>query len=113
MMYYIIKVVITAIIVVMVSEASKRNTFIGALLASVPLISVLSFVWLYIDTKDTQRIAELSTQILWLVVPSLLLFVLFPILLKTGLGFYVSLGVAAFVMILGYLLAAYLRHVLL
>jgi uncharacterized membrane protein (GlpM family) len=69
--YYIFKVVITALIIVLVSEISKRSTFLGALLASLPLISLLAFIWIYVDTKDTARIAELSTQILWLVIPSL------------------------------------------
>ena len=67
MVYYITKVCITAVIVVLVAEISKRSTLFGAILASLPLISILAFIWLYIDTKDTARIAVLSTQILWLV----------------------------------------------
>lgn len=66
----------------------------AGILASIPLISVLGFIWLYLDTKDIEKISNLSTSIFWLVIPSLSLFVTLPILLKKGIGFYPSLGVA-------------------
>ena len=65
--YYIFKILITALLVVLVSELARRSSFYGALLASVPLISVLAMTWLYVDTKDTARIASLSGSIFWLV----------------------------------------------
>jgi len=94
MMQYAIKVMITALVVVAVSETAKRSSLIAALIASLPLTSLLAFVWLYADTHDTARIASLSLDILWLVVPSLVLFVVLPLLLRLGWGFWVSLGTA-------------------
>ena len=94
MTYYILKIVITSIIIALISEISKRNSFMGAVLASIPLISVLAMIWLYIDTKDTTKIITLSNYIFWLVLPSLTLFITLPLLLKQNINFYLSLTVA-------------------
>lgn len=85
------KVLISAAVIVGVSELAKRSSLLGAALASLPLTSLLAFVWLYVDTGDTARVASLSTDIFWLVIPSLLLFVILPLLLRAGIGFWPSL----------------------
>lgn len=94
MAYYIVKIVITTVLIVLIAEISKRSTLAGSILASVPLISVLAMVWLYVDTGDTQRVATLSQSIFWLVIPSLTLFISLPLLLKKGVGFYPSMALA-------------------
>ena len=94
MWQYAVKILLTAIMVVAVAEISKRSTFWGAALASLPLTSLLAFVWLYLDTGDTQRIADLSHSVLWLVLPSLTLFVVLPLLLRHELDFWLSLTLA-------------------
>ncbi len=94
MTYYIVKIVISAILVVAISEISKRSSLLGALLASIPLVSVLAMIWLYIDTKDIDRVAGLASSIFWLVLPSLALFIALPLLLKQGYNFYLSMGVS-------------------
>jgi len=92
--YYLVKIVITTVLIVVISEIAKRSTFIGAILASVPLVSVLAMIWLYIDTKDVTRISSLSTSVFWLVIPSLALFLTLPLLLKQGLNFYISISIS-------------------
>ncbi|WP_027156541.1 DUF3147 family protein [Methylobacter luteus] len=94
MIYTVIKVVITSLLVVSIAELSKRSSLIGALLASLPLTSVLAMFWLYIDTHDAGKVADLASGIFWLVLPSLVFFVSLPLLLKTGLNFYLSMGVS-------------------
>jgi len=89
-----VKIVITTILIVAISEIAKRSTLIGAILASVPLVSVLAMIWIYIDTKDVGRISSLSTSVFWLVIPSLTLFLALPLLLKQGLNFYLSIGIS-------------------
>jgi len=89
--YYAFKILTTALLVVLVSELARRSSFYGALLASVPLISVLAMVWLYLDTKDTARIASLSGSVFWLVLPSLALFIVLPLMLRAGVNFYFSM----------------------
>ncbi|SFU34506.1 hypothetical protein SAMN05216339_101443 [Nitrosomonas eutropha] len=92
MIYIFIKVVITSLLIVSIAELSKRSSLIGALLASLPLTSVLAMFWLYIDTQDVGKVADLATGIFWMVIPSLVFFVSLPLLLKAGINFYLSMG---------------------
>jgi hypothetical protein len=98
----ILKVLITAVVVVGVAELGKRSSLWGAALASLPLTSLLAFAWMRIDGEEPERIARLSTGIFWLVLPSLLLFLLFPALLRSGLGFGWSLLLASAATALAY-----------
>ena len=91
MLQYFIKVLITAIVVVAVSELGKRSSFWAAVLASLPLTSLLAFVWLYRGNGNVEAIASLSQGIFWLVLASLPLFLILPALLKNGVGFWPSL----------------------
>lgn len=91
MWYYFVKIAMTTVLIVVVSEAAKRSSIIGALLASLPLVSVLAMVWLYAETRDAGKVAALAQSVFWLVLPSLVLFISLPILLKAGFGFYPSL----------------------
>ncbi len=94
MLNYAIKIAVSALVLVAVSELAKRSTFLGALLASLPLTSLLAFVWLYLDTGDVQKVSALSLNIFWLVLPSLALFLLLPLLVKFGWGFWLSLSLS-------------------
>ena len=94
MAYYLVKIAVTTVLIVLIAEIAKRSSFVGALLASVPLISVLAMMWLYIDTKDVAKVSDLATSVFWLVLPSLALFVTLPLLLKQGLNFYLSMGIS-------------------
>lgn len=89
-MYYILKVLISAVLIVAITEIAKKSTLIGGILASIPLVSVLAFIWIYIDTKNIETISKLSISVFWLVIPSLVLFITLPIFLKY-LNFYLSL----------------------
>jgi hypothetical protein len=102
MAYTLVKLAITCILVVAISEIAKRSTLLGAVLASIPLISVLAMIWLYVDTGNAARVAALATSIFWLVLPSLALFISLPFLIKAGLNFYLSLGLAIAVTVLCY-----------
>ncbi len=102
MIYYIIKILITTTLVILISEIAKRSSFMGSLLASLPLTSYLAMIWLYVDTANVEKVAGLSTGIFWLVIPSLSLFLLLPLLLKKEINFYFSLGISTLLMILLY-----------
>jgi len=94
MTQYALKIIASAALLVAVAEASKRSTLLGALLVSLPLTSLLAFSWLYLDTGDTARIADLSIETVWMVVPSLALFFVLAWLLRAGYGFWFSLAAA-------------------
>ncbi len=104
MTYYLIKLFLSAFLIVVISEISKRTTLLGGLLASLPLVSILGLTWLYIDTKNTEKVAQLATSIFWMVLPSLSLFVVLPILLKTKLSFLAGLSISLVSMSICYLL---------
>lgn len=95
MLYAAVKVVVSALIVVAVSEIAKRSTGFAALVASLPLVSLLAFVWLKIDGAPPEKIADLSSQIFWLIIPSLLLFPALSWMLRNGVDFWAGLGASA------------------
>lgn len=92
MLYLVIKAVISAIIIVIVSETARRNPGTGALIASLPLISVLGMIWLWRDTQAVARMAEHSAATFWYVLPSLPMFLVIPMLLKRGICFWPALA---------------------
>lgn len=94
MLYYSIKLVVTALLIVAISEVAKRHSGFAALLASLPLTSLLAFVWLHVESTPNEQLGLLSGQIFWLVLPSLLLFLALPLLLRAGVNFWLSMLLA-------------------
>ncbi len=92
MLYALAKAALSGALVLAVSEAAKRNPTLGGLIASLPLISVLAFIWLWTDTKDVARIASQAHSTFWFVLPTLPMFLAFPWLLRHGVGFWLALG---------------------
>ena len=107
-MEFIIKIIVSALTIAGVSELGKRYTPVAAILASLPLTSILAMIWLYRDTKDVQKISSLSTGIFWAVLPSLLFFLVLPVLLKKGVQFPWAMLISAAVMFVGYTLYGFL-----
>jgi len=105
-MQFIIKVIVSALVIAGVAELAKRFTPIAAVLASLPLTSILAILWLYRDTKDVERVIELSTGIFFAVLPSLLFFILLPLFLKSGIRFSWAILLATFIMFIGYTIYA-------
>ena len=101
-MYLIIKTMITALLVIGISECGKRFSLLGGVLASLPITSILAFIWLYRDGHDVTKVIELSQVIFWMVIPSLFFFLCFPWLLKKGWAFYPSLATSAALMVMVY-----------
>jgi hypothetical protein len=104
MLYTAIKVLVTAVLVVAISEVAKRSTVFGGILASLPLTSLLAFIWLYGETGDAGKVASLSYSIFWYVLPSLVLFIVLPLLLARGFDFWLSLLIACTVTFAAYAL---------
>jgi hypothetical protein len=96
MLHLLIKALLSGLVVAAASEAGRRWPTIGGLIVSLPLVSLLAFVWLWNDTGDPNRVAALSTSTLWFLFPSMPLFLLLPALLRSGMGFWPAflLGVA-------------------
>jgi hypothetical protein len=91
MLYLAIKAAISGIIIAVISEVSKRYPGFGALIASLPLISVLGMIWLWRDRPDAENMAHHAASTFWFVLPSLPMFLVIPALLRQGVGFWASL----------------------
>ncbi len=108
MLYLLAKAALSAVIIGAASEVARRSPSWGALIVSLPLVSILSMIWLWRDTGDTERIAALSQGTFWLVLPTLPMFLTVPALLRHGLGFWPALGAGCALTITLYLLAVWL-----
>ncbi|MDA8823196.1 DUF3147 family protein [Opitutales bacterium] len=104
MAWYIIKIVLTAVVIVVVSEISKRLPLLGSLIASLPLISVLGMIWIYQETKDNQKLISHAEGTFWYVLPSLPMFLVMPWMMKKGISFYLSLGVGILLTVILYVI---------
>ncbi len=102
MAYYITKLIITTFLIVLISEVAKKSSLAGALLAAIPLVSILAMTWMYVDTDSSENAVEFSYRIVWLIAPSMTLFIAFPILIKKGLGFYSSMGISIVMTVFAY-----------
>jgi len=96
------KGVLSGAIVVGASELAKKTALLGALVISIPFTSIMAMIWLYKDTGDTEKIAAFSESVLWLVLPSLILFIVLPILLRRGWDFTPALAVGVVGTVLAY-----------
>ncbi|MDA7818526.1 DUF3147 family protein [Sulfurimonas sp.] len=102
MAYYITKLIITTLLIVLISEIAKRSSLAGAILAAIPLVSILAMTWMYVDTSESTAAVEFSNSIVWLIAPSMTLFIVFPLLIKKGLSFYPSMGISILMTIAAY-----------
>ena len=89
-------------VIVAASEIAKKSAVFGALVISLPLASIMSLTWLYNDTEDAAQVADFAESILWLVIPSMLLFVVLPFLLRRGWGFEAAMAVGIVATIIAY-----------
>ena len=98
----IIKVLVTAVVVVAVSEVGKRSSMVAAILVSLPLTSLLAFMWMNVDKASNESVADLSMSIFWLVIPSLAFFPVFAVLLRNNMQFWLAMLIAAAVTVAAY-----------
>jgi hypothetical protein len=103
MLYLAIKAAISGIIIAIVSEVARRSPGWGALIVSLPLVSILAMLWLWRDTHDPVRMAAHAQATFWYVLPTLPMFLLIPAMLRQGLPFWLALAAGCGVTILLYL----------
>lgn len=94
MLYLLSKAILSGAIVVAASEFAKRSPIFGALILSLPLVSLLAFLWVWRETGDNERIAALSEATFWLLLPTLPMFLVLPAMLRDGIPFWLALGAA-------------------
>ena len=101
-MYDVGKIGLTALIIFAVVQVSERSTMLAAVLASIPIISVLAMMWMNHDGSSSEEIISFSKNIVWLVIPSLLVFIVMPSLMERGWEFYPALGAGLTATFVGY-----------
>jgi hypothetical protein len=92
-LYLLVKAGVSGVIVAAVSEIARRYPGWGGLVASLPLTSLLAMLWLWRDTGNSERVAALSVSTLWFFLPSMPMFVALPVLLRSEVGFWASIGI--------------------
>jgi len=98
----ILKFIISASVITGASELAKRNVSWGALLCALPLTSLLVIIWTWLDSSDTSKVVALNWSILAYTIPSFVLFLTFPLALRVGLNFWISLLIACLLTALTY-----------
>jgi hypothetical protein len=93
MLYLVIKAAISGVIVALVSEIARRYPGWGGLVASLPLTSLLAMIWLWRDSGDSLKVAELASSTVWFIIPSLPLFIVLPMLLRSGMAFWAAMAI--------------------
>lgn len=108
MLYLLVKALLSGVIVMAVSEIARRSPSLGALVVSLPLVSILAIIWLWNDTGDGERIAAHAEATFWYVLPTLPMFLVLPALLRSGTGFWPALGASCLLTIALYLLTVWI-----
>ena len=98
------KIGLTALIIFAVVQVSERSTILAAVLASIPIVSVLAMMWMNHEGQSAEQISVFAKEIVWLLIPSLLMFIVMPLLIERGWEFYPALGAGLMTTIIGYFL---------
>jgi hypothetical protein len=99
MTWIITKYLLTAGMVVFISEVAKRSDKLGGFIAALPLMTLLTLTWLFIENQSEEKIANHAYYTFWYVIPTLPMFLLFPYLLPK-LGFWITMGASIFLTVL-------------
>jgi hypothetical protein len=94
MAFLLLKALLSGLIIALASEASRRWPGIGGLIVSLPLVSLLTFLWVWRDTGDSEKIAQLSQSAFWFFLPSMPLFLVLPAMLRSGINFWIAFAVS-------------------
>ncbi|MCM8557149.1 DUF3147 family protein [Sphingomicrobium sediminis] len=94
MTLFILKAIISGLLVAVISTVAQKWPGWGGLLASLPLVSVMSILWLYGETRDTEKVAGLAMGAFWFFLPSIPMFLIIPMMLRGGISFGVTMVTA-------------------
>jgi uncharacterized membrane protein (GlpM family) len=109
MNWIIFKYLITAGVVVLISEVAKKSDRLGGLIAALPLVTVLALTWLYVENQSSEKISNHAYYTFWYVLPTLPMFLIFPYLLKK-FGFWITLSLSMMItLIIFYIFAKVMK----
>ncbi|MGF1452770.1 MAG: DUF3147 family protein [Opitutales bacterium] len=102
------KYLVTALIVVVVSEIAKKTDRVGALIASLPLTTILVLFWLYYEKATTAKLSSYAYYTFWYVLPTLPMFLLMPWMLDRGYGFGWAMAASCVLTVICFLLTVWI-----
>jgi len=102
MVQFIVKTIVSALIIASVSTISKKAPLFGAIIISLPLTSILALIWLYVDTKDSSKLLQLSNSITIMLIPSVIFFIALSLLIKNNVKIHYALIISSLIMIVSY-----------
>ena len=108
MLYLILKAAISGVLIAIASTLAKRYPGFGALIASLPLVSVLGMIWLWHEKPDVENMAQHAGATFWYVLPSLPMFLAIPVLLRHGTNFWLALALCCVLTVALYTLTAWI-----
>ena len=94
MIYLLLKAIISGLLIAFASEVARRWPGIGGLIVSLPLVSSLTFLWVWRDTGEPERVAALAQSAFWFFLPSMPMFLVLPALLRSGTGFWIAMMIS-------------------
>lgn len=94
MLLFLIKAAVSGLLVALISTIARRYPGWGGLVASLPLVSVLAMLWLYGETRDPEKVAALAMSTFWFILPSLPMFALIPLMIRSSWSFGVTMTTA-------------------
>jgi len=108
MLFLASKALLSGILIAVASTIAKRYPGFGALVASLPLVSVLGMMWLWAEKPDAENMAAHAGATFWYVLPSLPMFLLIPAMLRHGVNFWLSLAAGCALTVVLYILMTWL-----
>jgi hypothetical protein len=108
-MLIFVKIVISALLIAFATELARYNRILAAIIISLPLTSIISFVWIYLDLKDTDKLSKMSMDVFWLVLLSLPFFLILSYLLRVQGSFWIALGLSCLMLVILYVGATFLK----
>jgi F0F1-type ATP synthase assembly protein I len=107
MLWLTVKYGITAFMIVLISELAKRSDRLGGLIAALPIMTLLTLIWLYVENQPSEKIANHAWYTFWYVIPTLPIFLFFPYLLPR-IGFWPTLGTSVIITLICFIVFAFI-----
>lgn len=112
LLFLVFKALLSGLVIAVVSELAQRHKTVASVVHSLPLVSLLAFIWLYLETRDTALIGRHAAGTFWFVLPTLPFFLLLPLLFRQGWAFWPALGAGVIVTALLYASTLWLTRAL-
>jgi hypothetical protein len=106
MLMLVIKYAVTALVIVLVSEVSKRSDKAGALISALPFVTIMVMIWLYLERQGSQKIGNHAYYTFWYVLPTMPMFLVMPWLMAKGVNFWIALVICAAVTLVSFVITA-------